>query len=126
MIWVDLGVFRFFTDANGASRDYRLEVLDWGLQVKEVIWVLEVVGRSSTTAQIGLKHEDAPQAVVALARSQGTPIALGAVTGNLPKSIVGTATGTLLPHFWGVVTCDTTLTAEEFVEARVWAGGKPF
>lgn len=126
MVWVDLGTCKFFTTSSGGLREYRLEMQDWALQVKDVAVVAEFIGRSSATAQFGVRLEDAGRPELAFARTQGTPIALAAVTGDLPQTVAGVSSGLLLPYFWPIVMCDTTLNSEEYVEARILVGGKQY
>jgi hypothetical protein len=126
IIWVDLGARKFFSNSDGTVRSFRLETQDWGFQVKEVLYAIEVTGRSAATAQIGLRHDEAVEDNVNASRTQSTPIAVTTVSATLPLTLTGAATGSMLPYFFPIILADSTGAGEDWIEAKVWCGGKPF
>jgi hypothetical protein len=129
MIWKELGEFEFHSGTDGSAREYSLPVQDWGRQGREIVYCIEIVGRKSTTAMIGMKHYHAPRNDLSLRTLHSTPITVAAVTADLPTLFLGVSTATsipLLPWFWPTVVADTTLASEEFLVARVYAGTSPF
>ena len=84
MIWKRLGPFRCFSESDGTAKETTLAPQDFGLQVAEVQYCVKVLGVSSATAQVGVKHYDSPDLEQMVSRSLATPITVQTPSSELP------------------------------------------
>ncbi len=118
----------FSTGAAGADRDWPLAVQDWGLKVKDVIYVVFATS-STANVEIGAIHKEGPSMDSNYFVANSTAIALAAPAAA-PTLIRGqtnsTANGSLMPYFTPVIRVGSTGATVESFTGDVWVGGKPF
>ena len=125
--WVLLFEGRVYSTDTGGDRTFQSELEDWGLEVKELLTSVVITGRSSSNAQIGLSLEHAPEDDRNLLSPHGTtPISVSATPGNLPAAIQGTPCSNVMPFFTAQPICSSSGASEEWVDVRIYAGGKKY
>ena len=129
MQWVKVAShMTFSTGAAGADKDWPLAVQEWGLKVKDVIYV---VFPTSATAnvEIGAVHKEGPTTDSNYFVQHSVPVALAAPAAA-PTLIRGQtnsdANGPLMPYFTPVIRVGSTGATVESFTGDVWVGGKPF
>jgi len=134
MIWKLLLEGRLASKSDGTEVFYFTPVQDWGLQVKDLQVGVEVVGRSSALAKLHVYVDDGLESDInALTTPQSTPtsyeaIVLVTVSAQLPAQFRGTQSGTKVPYFRlriGVAGAAGG-SVEEYLQLRVYAGGKAY
>jgi hypothetical protein len=126
MLWYKIASnMKFSSNTDGTEKSWPLALQDWGLRVKDVVYVIFVIDRSSTAAKVGARHDEGPDTQVAYFITWSTPIPVATVSG-VPKLVRGaTAAGTLMPHFVPTVLVASTGVSTEWVVADVYVGGRP-
>lgn len=46
------------SNTDGSEKAHALALQDWGLEVKEALYVLVALNRSSANAKVGARHDD--------------------------------------------------------------------
>lgn len=101
--------------------------MDWGMAPVELLTSIVVTGRSSTAAKLGLKILEAPEDNPDLLQANGnTPYASTAVTADLPVFVKGSPVGNVLPYWVAAPSCESTGASEEWLDVRVYAGGRKY
>lgn len=127
MIWIKLADnFKFYSNTD-ATREYRTTMQNFGLRVKNVVYAIEILDRSSSNATIGIRHDQGASDNLNMMVTLDTPIALATATPpTMLKGQVGETTDdVLLPYFMPTVLAGS-LSGDQWVVANVYVGGKPF
>ncbi len=125
--WILLFEGRIYSTSGGAEREYSTPIMDWGMEIAKLETAVVVTGRSSSAAKLGLRITEAPEGDPDLLLPHGTtPIATAAVTAALPTYVKGGAVGDLLPFWTAVPVCESTGATEEWLDIRVYAGGRKY
>ena len=127
MIWFKLvDNFKFFC-GNDTDREYRTTLQNFGLRVRNVVYAIEVLDNSGSGAKIGIRHDQGASDNLNIMETLGLPIAVANVAAPLvvQGQIGETTSKVLLPFFMPVVLANGT-TANQWVLATIYVGGKPF
>lgn len=125
--WKLIASGRFSSESNGAERGSPLALQDFGLDVSGVLVAVLVTGRSSTAAKVRLRvDEGANDDLNALLPGAVDLIALTTVTANLPRTLKGTVLTGTLPYLRPVLFVSSTNATEEYVDVKVYGGGRAF
>lgn len=129
MIWIKLvDNFKFFSLTDD-TREYRTSLQNFGMRVKNVIYAIEVLDRSSSNVKIGIRHDQGASDNMNLFTELGAPIALATIASDPPTTLegqIGEATSkVLLPYFMPVVLAGSA-SGNQWVVANIYVGGKPF
>lgn len=129
MIWNLVLEGRFTTKSDGTEVLYVTDIQDWGLQVKDLQVGVEVDGRSSTNVRVRVRGEDGLDNDQNSLNNVYDIIALAPVSAvQLPKQFRGSVAGMAVPYFrlsLGVAGA-VGGSVEEYVEVKVFAGGKAY
>ena len=127
MVWKKIvSSMKFTSNADGSAKAHPLAVQDWGLKVKDVIYVFVATDRSSSAAKVGVRHDEGPDDQSAYYVTQSTPIAT-ATLASVPRFVRGQTSGSLpLPFFAPTVLVGSTGATQESVTGDLYAGGRPY
>jgi hypothetical protein len=124
MIWIQIAQnFKFFSN-DGSTREYRLGLQSFGLKVKNVVYAIQVLDRSSSNAKIGIRHDQGATDNLNIMEQADTPIALAtpSLLSTLKGQVGESTSDILLPFFMPVVLAGTE-SGEQSVTANIFVGG---
>lgn len=127
MIWIKLvSGFKFYS-GSASTKEYRTTVQNFGLRVKDVIYAVEILDRSSSNAKIGVRHEHGASDNVNLMVTLSTPVVLA--TATPPTTVMGavgeSTSSILMPHFMPIVLAGSD-SGDQWIVANIYVGGKPY
>jgi hypothetical protein len=124
MTWLQLTTHsRFHSNADGSAKKYVLPVQDFGLQVRTVIYAVELLD-GTANAKLALYHVEGAGEDPTFFSNTLTPIP-SAATGAPRKTIKGSVSGDdLLPMFQPVVEVSSTGGSMKSVLVNVYVGGR--
>ena len=124
MIWKMIRSGTLTSNEDGSEALYFLDVEDFGLEVAEVQFVVEVVERSSPEVQMRV-HQDhgASLNYGGYVTTATDPIRATVVNGNLPTTLLG-ASVLPVPYFRTSIGISSTAGRQESVYAMVYVGGR--
>lgn len=131
MIWVEIVKGRFYSGSTGTEKTYPLPLQDWGLQIKDVIAALVILGRSSTNVRFRLfvneiAVDDLNAAITTGTDVIGTSGAPSSAPAAIPGTVKGSAAGPFLPYLRFVIGVSGTGGVEEWIDVRAFGGGKQY
>lgn len=114
---------------GGTTKAWPLAVQDWGLHVKDVVYVIFVLSRSSANAKVGAEHREGPIADSTFFINYGNGVIAVGTVASVPIMLRGATNsavnGPLLPYFTPTILVGDA-GGQESVTVDVWVGGKPY
>ena len=124
MIWTLIGDMTLRTGANGEETLQAFDVQDFGLLVDQVVFALEITERSSEQLRVRVHQDHAASAdSAAFITTAPDPIPLTALNGDVPVTLLGTATLST-PSLRTSVGVSSAEPGEGSVTFKLYVGGR--
>lgn len=109
---------------DGTEATYAFDVQEFGLAVDQVVFAVEITGRSSENVRVRV-HQDHGASLndAGFITTAPDPISLTTVTGNPPLTLVGTSV-IPTPYFQTTLGVSSLAGAQESVTVNLYVGGR--
>lgn len=124
MIWKMIRSGTLTSNEDGSEALTYLDVEDFGLEVAEVQFVVEILERSSPEVQIRI-HQDhgASLNYSGYVTTAADPVRATPVSGNLPATLLGACT-LPVPYFRTSIGVSSTAARQDSVTLMLYVGGR--